>query len=244
MVTTFGKAFNILGRKLGGFAENVHERMTAETLGHTVVAVSHKADSCLKQLKTDKPDLMLLDIDLGRGQEDGIFLAKTIKSTYRLPYIFLTSYFDDSTVARASEAQPSAYILKPFQEKDLKVALDMAKYKCSQAKQAVTSKTTQLFVKDTKGVMKPIQLSDILYFSANDNYCYIHTANDKYLVLHKLKDFLQEYSGHGFVQIHRSYVININHIVQLTDLHAYVGAHKIPIGRSFRNDFFHHFKIL
>ena len=219
-------------------------KMTAETLGHTVVGVSHCAEKCLVQLRNVKPDLLLLDIDLGRGQEDGISLAKTIKSAHGIPFLYLTSYFDDSTVARASETQPSAYVLKPFQEKDLKVALDMATYKCSQAGKAAPLKTTQLFVKDSKGVMEPIQISEILFFSANDNYCYIHTAQEKYLVLHKLKDFVSEYQMHGFVQIHRSYVININQITQLTDLHAYVRSHKIPIGKSYRAGFFDQFKIL
>ena len=92
--------------------------------------------------------------------------------------------------------------------------------------------------------MSPIQLNDILYFSANDNYCYIHTVSEKHLVLHKLRDFVEEYGDQGFVQTHRSYVVNMSHIAQLTDMHAYVGTHKIPIGKSYRAVFFQHFKIL
>ncbi|MEL7146775.1 MAG: response regulator transcription factor, partial [Bacteroidota bacterium] len=148
------------------------------------------------------------------------------------------------TIQRASETQPSAYVLKPFQEKDLKVALEMATFKCSQHKVKKSFADTQLFVKDNKGYMKPVQVNEILFFSADDNYCHIHTASSRYMVLHKLKDFLQEYRSQGFVQVHRSYVININQIAQLTDLHVYVGTHKIPIGKSFRQEFFQHFKIL
>ncbi|MEL7146131.1 MAG: response regulator, partial [Bacteroidota bacterium] len=73
-------------------------RMTVEGLGHQVLAVSHRSDRCLEMLKQVRPDLMLLDIDLGKGNEDGVSLAKVIKSTYGYPYIYLTSYFDDSTI--------------------------------------------------------------------------------------------------------------------------------------------------
>jgi len=97
-------------------------KLTQSCLGHVVTGVSHSASQCIRALEDQKVDLLLLDIDLGKNQTDGIALSQLVTSKYNYPFIYLTSYYDDATLKKVSLTKPLAYILKPFEERDLKVA--------------------------------------------------------------------------------------------------------------------------
>lgn len=67
-----------------------------------------------------------MDIHLA-GKMDGIQAADRISSQYHIPVIFLTAYADEQTIARAKEAGPFGYLVKPFRERDLYVTIEMAR---------------------------------------------------------------------------------------------------------------------
>ncbi len=75
-----------------------------------------------------RPDLVLMDIHLA-GEMDGIAAAQEIRRRFGIPVVFLTAYSEDATLDRAKQAEPSGYILKPFDDRELKVVVDMALYK-------------------------------------------------------------------------------------------------------------------
>jgi len=101
---------------------------TLVKLGYEVPATASSAASAYEKLEMIKPDLVFLDIKL-KGEEDGIHIAEHIKEKYNIPVIFLTSYVDQATLDRAKVTEPYGYIVKPFNESDLKTTVEMALFK-------------------------------------------------------------------------------------------------------------------
>lgn len=101
-----------------------------EKLGYDVPATASSAASAYEKLELIDPDLVFLDIKL-KGEEDGIHIAEHIKEKYNIPVIFLTSYVDQGTLDRAKVTEPYGYIVKPFNESDLKTTVEMALFKFS-----------------------------------------------------------------------------------------------------------------
>jgi PAS domain S-box-containing protein len=99
-------------------------------MGYRVVGVASSGDEALELAGKARPDLALMDIVL-KGPMDGIEAATRIKTLYGTPSIFLTAYTDKGRVERIKAAQPFGYILKPFQERELAVIIEMAFYRLS-----------------------------------------------------------------------------------------------------------------
>jgi PAS domain S-box-containing protein len=98
-------------------------------MGCEVVGVAESADEALIAVNTAcRPDLALMDIRIV-GSLDGIQTARLLNGMYGIPSIFLTSYSDESTIARAARAMPYGYLTKPFQSGELKATLQVALHK-------------------------------------------------------------------------------------------------------------------
>lgn len=91
----------------------------------TVSGIAYDDEDAKKQLKSNTPDAVILDINLD-SDEDGITIADFINKNYKIPFIFLTSYADRETLERAKAVEPWGYIVKPFNEKTLQASLEMA----------------------------------------------------------------------------------------------------------------------
>jgi PAS domain S-box-containing protein/putative nucleotidyltransferase with HDIG domain len=98
------------------------------SLGHEVVDVVSNGEDAVRTAQSARPDLILMDIVL-KGEIDGITAANFIREQWGIPIIYLTAYADEATVARAKLTEPFGYILKPFDERELRTALEMAIYK-------------------------------------------------------------------------------------------------------------------
>jgi DNA-binding NarL/FixJ family response regulator len=96
-----------------------------EESGFGIVGIANSGAIALEILSKTKPDALLLDINLGAGL-DGIELAGIIRKDYQLPFVFLTSHADKSTLERAKLTFPAGYLLKPFDGSDLMTSLEIA----------------------------------------------------------------------------------------------------------------------
>jgi CheY-like chemotaxis protein len=104
-------------------AQDLKNRLTE--MGYVIVAVSSTGEEAIEKARHHRPDVVLMDIRLG-GEMDGITAAGQIGASYRLPVIYLTAFSDDETLARARETHPAGYVLKPFDPRNLYVAIEMA----------------------------------------------------------------------------------------------------------------------
>lgn len=107
-------------------AIDIQERL--KSLGYTVVGRASSAEAAVKKAKEERPDLVLMDILL-KGNGDGIEAAREIRERFDIPVIYLTAYGDPKTLDRAKVTEPLGYILKPFEERELNITIEMALYK-------------------------------------------------------------------------------------------------------------------
>ena len=96
-------------------------------MGYEVAGIAYGREAVAMARET-LPDLLLTDIHLKDG-EDGINMALAIQRERDVPVVFLTAYSDDETVTRAKAVTPYGYIIKPFESRELQIAIDMAMYK-------------------------------------------------------------------------------------------------------------------
>jgi len=99
-----------------------------ERLGHVVPGIAASAAEAVRKAGTILPDLVLMDIVL-RGDMDGVEAAERIREGYDIPVVYLTAYADDPTLQRARATDPFGYILKPFEERELRTTIDIALYR-------------------------------------------------------------------------------------------------------------------
>ncbi|MCH8011705.1 MAG: PAS domain S-box protein [Candidatus Marinimicrobia bacterium] len=97
-------------------------------LGYGVAGVAASGKEAIQKARDTHPDLVLMDILL-QGDIDGVETAEQIRAHFDIPVIYLTSYADDKTLQRAKVTEPYGYIIKPFEENELRTAIEMALYK-------------------------------------------------------------------------------------------------------------------
>jgi PAS domain S-box-containing protein len=103
--------------------EEIQERLTR--LGFHVVGMVDTGEEAIRTAHRELPELILMDIRL-KGKMDGIEAAAEIRRDLNIPIIYLTAHSDTGTRRRAMETTPCGYVLKPFREEDLLVAMETA----------------------------------------------------------------------------------------------------------------------
>ena len=99
-----------------------------KSLGYQVIGHVLSGEEAVVRADEERPDLVLMDIHL-KGRMDGIEAAQKIRRLYDIPVIYITAYSDEATLERAKVTEPFGYILKPFQEREIHSAIEMAIYK-------------------------------------------------------------------------------------------------------------------
>lgn len=204
--------------------------------GYEVTGQAFDFDEAIELLNKTKTDLVLLDINLN-GENSGIEIAKQINSNYLIPFVYITSHSDPATLKKVNETKPYGYLLKPFDEKALQANIELAYHKFNLEKRETVVKklSDSIFVK-VKSALVKILISDISYAEAYDNYCYIKTADQKHLISQTLKSVEEKLLSHGFLRVHRGYLINVTKIQSVTEGDVFIDNTPIPIGRTFRED--------
>lgn len=103
-------------------------RMSLEAMGYKVCAIVSSGEEAIARTEKEKPDLVLMDVVL-KGKLDGVEAAEQIRFLFNIPIIYLTAYTDGNTVERAKRTEPSGYIIKPFNDRELNTAIEIALYK-------------------------------------------------------------------------------------------------------------------
>lgn len=156
-------------------------------LGYKVAGIAANGEHALTLAEQVRPDLVLMDIHL-QGPMDGIDTALAIRTRFRLPIIFLTAYTESATWQRAKMADPFGYLLKPFEDIDLKIAIEMAIYKHAAERklQASEEKFRALIESATDGVCVFSAQGDIV--AANSAFASTHGYTMEEILAAKLSD--------------------------------------------------------
>lgn len=217
---------------------------TLDELGYSHCGPAINYSEAMEMLEHNKPDLLLLDIQLS-GKKDGIDVAEKINELYPSPFIFLTANSDAETIDRAKKVKPHAYIVKPFTKEELFAAIEIAfsnfsgNRKDAKPEQANLYHTKDfMFVKDGY-VFRKIFFNELLYLESDANYVALHLKSQKKVMIRStLNDFIEELDPKKFIRIHRSYSVNISLVDDIFPTEVSVEGIKIPIGKSYREDLF------
>jgi PAS domain S-box-containing protein len=107
-------------------ADDIRESLL--DMGYSVPGIVSSGEKAIEKLEEDNPDLVLMDIMI-MGEMDGIETANQIRSRFNIPVVYLTAYSDKEIMERAKISEPFGYILKPFNERELKINIEIALYK-------------------------------------------------------------------------------------------------------------------
>jgi len=209
-------------------------RELLEATGYEVIGTEAKAEGALVTTLSQKPDVLVVDIKLA-GKMDGIEMVRLAREAYRCPVIYLTANSDTQTVERALETSPSAFITKPFQDKDVKIAVDLAFKNFTRETLTDTDKTLPGYVFLKSGnTYKKVDTNEITHLEAQGSYCTVYTTSEKHTLSGNLSHFICETGPCSFVRVHRSHAVNIDHIDKVDNDYIYIGDKALPIGPSYK----------
>jgi two-component system, LytTR family, response regulator len=179
---------------------------------HPEIEITGEASSCnsaIELINLHKPQLIFLDIQL--SGETGFDLLEIIDNSIKI--IFVTAY--DEYAIRAFEVNAIDYLLKPVNPERLKVSIDRVinreKTQKSEAKSYEYSDS--IYVRLNNYASRFIKISSITFIEPVGNYSKIVTIEGKHcLVLKTLKQWQEELPDNNFVRIHRSSIVNIEHV--------------------------------
>ena len=100
---------------------------TLKKLGYVVVGNVSSGEDAISKSDQLRPELVLMDVRL-RGEMDGVQAAKIIRDRFNVPVVYLTAYADEETILRAKKTTPFGYLVKPFNERELRATIEIAFY--------------------------------------------------------------------------------------------------------------------
>jgi len=195
----------------------------------TLVGECESAVELNTMLKTIQPDLLFLDIEM--PLLSGLDFLTTLQNP---PKVILTTAYERYAL-KGYELDVADYLLKPITfERFLK---SVNKVHNLLEKAAKEEKEEYIFVKSDKQ-LKKIILEDILFIESMDNYIIIHTPASKEIVLTTLKNIMSSLPENSFLQVHRSFIVQMKHVNSIEGNQLIIGKNKIPVARNLREDVF------
>jgi DNA-binding LytR/AlgR family response regulator len=212
--------------------ENFCQRVDFISLEKTFI----KPNEALKYINKFPVDLLFLDINM--PSLTGIDLYKEVKQNTMA--IFTTAYTEYAV--EGFNLSAIDYLLKPFTYERFLQAVTKAEEYYSHTHQTSKPEQQHIFIRADYSLIK-ISVADILFIEGLDDYLRIHLQNQKPVVARMtLKVMLEKLPLHGFVRVHRSYIVAIARIANIRNKIITVAGEEIPIGTSYEKSFFNAFR--
>lgn len=204
-----------------------------QTTDWQLVARCYHALEALTFLKSNKADLIFLDINMPRL--DGMELAALLPPEMKI--VFTTAYSEHA--AASYNFHTIDYLLKPITLKRFLAARQKIETAFMPARMPETSAPRQeedyYFVKSGK-TLQQIKLSELLYFEGEKEYVRIVTGREEVLVYKRLKEIAEQLPA-PFIRVHNSYIVNTSRIDKIQDNHVFIGNKRIPLSEKFKPAF-------
>ncbi|MDH3651091.1 MAG: response regulator transcription factor [Saprospiraceae bacterium] len=156
--------------------------MIVQSRGYKVAAIVYDQLEARDKLSQELTDLVLLDINLG-GNFDGLEIGKLISERYHLPFIYITSYADENTISQAKVTHPSGYIVKPFEDRDVFAAIEIAWYNAHHQsdsglnRESINQRLSSPLTKKEFAVLQDLMQGKTYAQIAAEHYITINTVN-------------------------------------------------------------------
>lgn len=207
------------------------------TDGFEVTNIAISSNEALQAIEHNPPHIILMDINI-KGEIDGIETAELINQEFQTPIIYVTSNTSSQFVSRAIKTGPHAIITKPYNYKDLAIAIELALDKHNeiviQNEQKVIN-LDSIYVKCGEYHRK-VLLEDVLYIEADGSYCKVYTKECNYTFSFNLNHFQKQIASPKLKRVHRSYIVNFFNVDGFDKNTILIGDKIIPVSSPFRNE--------
>lgn len=229
--------------------------------GYQIVGIADNAKDAEQLFLKNEVDIILMDINI-LGDKDGIDTAIQLLKHKKVPVIYLTAITDTQTVNRVKQTHPAAFLTKPYNINNVRIAIELAINEFAAQKAKLINKSTPvgkniakdtaadkevflqmnnyLFVKQNYRFVK-LNMADIHYAEADGNYINLVTKETKMAVRLSLNLFMEKINFSKLVRIHRSFAVNTDSIQSFNDQEVTVNNQELPIGRNYKESFLQHF---
>ncbi len=194
-----------------------------------VIAECGDGASAVQAIESREPDLVLLDVQM--PELDGFEVLSALEMP-RLPaVIFVTAY--DQYALRAFAVHALDYVVKPVEADRFADAMAHARARIAEHRTAAAGlagllselKSERAYLARipvrSEGKIKVVDLADVDWLSAADNYVTLHVRGREYLVRDTLAALERRLDPRSFVRVHRSAIVHLNRIAELTpDAHG------------------------
>jgi two-component system LytT family response regulator len=207
-----------------------------------VIAICHDGFEAFKAIQLHQPDLIFLDIQMPKIT--GFELLELVESP---PAVLFTTAFDQYAV-QAFDAKGLDYLVKPFSEARFAQAIARflsqyqqpasdSIYQSEEVFPILPGKSTRLVVR-VKNELKIIQVQEVHYFEAADDYVSIYTGEGKFLKKMTLKQLEESLDPEKFTRVHRSFLVNLQEVsgIEPYEKESYLlrlrTGQKIPVSKA------------
>ena len=224
-----------------------------EAEGYRVVGIANNGLKAIDLFQHNQVDLLLCDITI-KGEFDGIETARRINAIRNVPVIYLTAYSDSETVSRAKQTFPAAYLTKPYDIMNLRLAIEIALNNGTRstlagqstpppavesmvsAREMILKSGQHIFIRQGYQFVK-INLSDIHVLVAEDIYTTFLTATKKYSLRMPLTTVLDKLDYPRIVRVHRSHAVNTLLVDTFDENEIRIAERLVPLGRHYKEQF-------
>jgi DNA-binding LytR/AlgR family response regulator len=193
----------------------------------------YDAIEALDYLRTNSIDLIFLDLNMPKLK--GFDFLKTLPNK---PKVIVTTAYKEYAL-EGYELEITDYLLKPFSfERFLKAvnkAIHIKENNPITAQPDQNTLSEHIFLSSNKKHFQ-VKISDILYIEAAGNYSKVVLKNDSILVRDKISNLLEKISTEKFIQVHKSFIVAIEHINSLEGNRILIGNNTIPIGKMYKSN--------
>lgn len=195
--------------------------------GYEVLEAKNTTEA-LDVLKKEAISFVILDINLGENEQNGISLGQQIQDKFSIPFIYLTAYENPDIINKAIATSPYSYLTKPFKNSDLIAAVEIA------IRQSAYFPKQKAFIYVKEGDYNvKLEEEKIDYIESEGNYLLFYTDQKVYKIRSTIKNILSELSESNFIQTHRAYIVNKNKIEKFTNKSLIIGSANIPISENY-----------
>lgn len=220
---------------------SVELKMLVEEIGYQVVACVDNSAEALEIIHAESLDFIMMDVDI-KGRLSGLEIGERIKHL-NIPILYITSYNDTTHYEHAQRSMMIGYLVKPVNKYSLKTTISLAIKNLFLAHQKTEESEVEedefilknYFFFKKKNVYHKVDVKDIVLVESTNNYLVIYTAAGKQFITRKSMNKMEMLlSSPDFMRIHRSYLIQLQHIqsIDFNENVVEILNRQLPINRS------------
>jgi two-component system, LytTR family, response regulator len=200
--------------------------LIAEVPWATQIGEAADGAAAIDAIERQRPDVVFLDIQM--PEMSGLEVVNRLRTLPQPPTVIFTTAHDQYAVV-AFELEALDYLLKPFSAARFRIAIKRAKQVRAHDKLGALERARNLlatpqetpldriFVREANAVV-PVTLAEVLRVEAQDDYVAVHTSRRSYLLTLRITDMEQRLPNPPFIRVHRSHIVNLDHVDRMTGL--------------------------